>query len=48
MLQGVSGSGFENRKLIDSFEQAIKLTHFCGLELMLGISGQEFVQAHLS
>ena len=48
MLQGVSGSGFENRELIDSFQQTIELRHFRSLELMLSISGQELVQARLS
>ena len=48
MQQGLSGSGFENRDLIDSFEEAIKLRYFGGLELMLSIPGQEFVQSHLS
>ena len=37
MLQGVSGSGFENRKLIDSFQQTIELSRFRGRKLLLGI-----------
>ena len=43
MLQGVSGAGFENCELIDSFQQTIELRHFRGPELMLSISGQELV-----
>jgi hypothetical protein len=43
MLQGVSGAGFENCELIDSFQQTIELREFRGPELMLNISGQELV-----
>jgi hypothetical protein len=48
VLQGVFRSGFENRKLIDSFQQTIELRHFGGLELTLSISGQELVKARRS
>jgi hypothetical protein len=41
-------SGFENRKLIDSFQQAIELRHLRGIKLMLNISEQELVQPRLS
>ena len=43
MLQSVSGAGFENCELIDSFQETIELRHFRGPELMLSISGQELV-----
>jgi hypothetical protein len=48
MLQGVPGSGFEDRELIDSFEQAIEFSHFRALEVLLSISIQERIQASLS
>ncbi len=48
MQQGISGAGFENCELIDSVQQTIELTHFCGPELTLSITGQELIQARLS
>lgn len=48
MLQCVSGSSLEDRKLIDSFQQTIELRPFRAIESMLSILGQELVQACLS
>jgi hypothetical protein len=47
MLQGVPGSGFENRELVDAFQQAIKFGDFRGRELLFGMSGQQRVHASL-
>ena len=40
LLQGISGSGFDYRELIDSFEQTVELGQLRGGELLLRISSQ--------